>query len=62
MDINTKISIQNDKLPTRFLNQIDDSRTVEEKYLEYRKEMIETLTNSDDEETKVHITFERKNV
>ena len=62
MDINTKISIQNDKLPTRFLNQIDNSRTVEEKYIEYRKEMIETLTNSDDEETKVHITFERKNV
>ncbi len=62
MDINTKTAIQNDKLPTRFLNQIDDSRTVEEKYLEYRKEMIETLTNSDDEETNVHITFERKNV
>ena len=62
MDINTKSAIQNDKLPTRLLNQIDDSRTVEEKYIEHRQEMIETLTNNDDEETNVAITIERKNV
>ena len=62
MDINTKSAIQNGKLPTRLLNQIDDSRTVEEKYIEHRQEMIETLTNNDNEETNVAITMERKNV
>ncbi len=63
MDINTKIAKDFGMIPTRYFNQLDDTRSVQEKYMEARDFFMSEYTDIDEEEaTVVHFTFERKNV
>ena len=51
MDINTKIAKDLGRIPPRYLNQLDDTKTVNEKYQETRMQILESLTEEDDEVT-----------
>ena len=63
MDINTKIAKDFGMIPTRYFNQLDDTRTIQEKYIEAREFFMSEYVDVDEEEiTAVHITMERKNI
>lgn len=63
MDINTKIANDRGMIPTRYFNQLDDTRSIQEKYIEAKDFFMSEYTDIDEEETTtVHITVERKNV
>ena len=55
MDANMKYALQSDKIPTRYLNQLDHSRTPEEKLMEIRQQMIEDITAEPKDEMEVRI-------
>ena len=55
MDINSKHAVQTDKIPTRYLNQLDNSRTPEEKLMAAHKKMIDDITTEPDDEMEVRI-------
>lgn len=62
MDINTKIAKDFGMIPTRYFNQLDDTRSIQEKYIEAREFFMSEYADVDEEETTaVHITMERKN-
>ena len=55
MDANMKYALQSDKIPTRYLNQLDNSKTPEEKLMEAHKQMIEDFTAEPEDEMEVRI-------
>ena len=62
MDINTKIANDRGMIPTRYFNQLDDTRSIHEKYMEAHDFFMGQYADVDEEETTVvHVTFERKN-
>ena len=56
MDINTKVAKDLGRIPPRYLNQLDDTKTVNEKYQETRMQILELLTEEDDEVTEIIVT------
>ena len=55
MDINMKYALQSDKIPPRYLNQLDNSKTPEEKLMEAHQQMIEDFTAEPEDEMEVRI-------
>ena len=55
MDINMKYALQSDKIPTRYLNQLDNSKTPEKKLMEAHQQMIEDFTAEPEDEMEVRI-------
>ena len=55
MDHSTKYAYENGKIPTRYYNQLDDTRSITEKYNESHKAVLDQLTESD-ETTEIIIT------
>ena len=55
MDTNMKYALQSDKIPTRYLNQLDNSKTPEEKLMEAHQQMIEDFTAEPEDEMEVRI-------
>ena len=59
MDNTTKAAKELGRIPTRYLNQLDDTKTALEKYQETRKQLLDSFVEDDDEELLTEITIRK---
>ncbi len=61
MDNTTKLAEYLGRIPTRYLNQLDDTKSALEKYQEQRRKFLETLIEDEDDEVITEITIRKVN-
>ena len=59
MDNTTKTARNLDRIPARYLNQLDDTKTPLEKYQETRKQLLNSFAEEDAEELITEITIRK---
>ena len=61
MDINTQCAWVYNKIPTRYFNQLDGSKSLQQKYIETKQEIMEEYTGFEEEPTEVSISVSQEN-
>ena len=60
MDNTTKVAKDLGRIPIKYLNQLDDTKTALEKYQETRQQLLDSLAEEDTEELITEITIRKE--
>ncbi len=61
MDINTQYAWDHKKIPTRYFNQLDGSRSIQQKYIDTKQEIMEEYLGFEEDPATVAISVIQEN-